>query len=396
MDDVVRAKVEQAASLLAAHDIPVWIVQFGRETFDHPQPVQQLLVGTSVTWPAAFVITAAGTTHAIVGTGDLANVREIGAYADVRGYVQDIGPPLRDLLAELDGGHIAVSYSLSDDSADNISHGMYLQLERALEATPHGERLVSAEQVLTVVRARKLPIEVERMRRAIGETESLFDLIEATLRLGVREREVAKAVHEATRRQGWQLAWDPQYDPAINFGPAAAFGHSRPGEIALERGMTVHVDLGIKVDGYCSDLQRTWYVSENGEMEAPEAVRRPFDLLVRSMAAGFDALRPGVPGWKVDAAAREVIVEGGYAEPEFSLGHQLGQTTHDGGALLGPRWPRYGDRPAMAVEEGNVFTLEYGLPSPAGWIGLEEDVEVTADGARYLSEPQTTLRAIKL
>jgi Xaa-Pro aminopeptidase len=79
-------------------------------------------------------------------------------------------------------------------------------------------------------------------------------------------------------------------------------------------------------------------------------------------------------------------------EGGFALGHQLGQSTHDGGCLLGPRWPRYGNRPEMTVEEGNVFTLEYALPSPAGTIGLEEDVVVTENGAEYLGTPQTELR----
>jgi Xaa-Pro aminopeptidase len=113
------------------------------------------------------------------------------------------------------------------------------------------------------------------------------------------------------------------------------------------------------------------------------------------MQAGFNALRPGVSGWEVDAAARSVITQAGYAEPEFALGHRLGQTAHDGGCLLGPRWGRYGTRPEMKVDAGNVFTLEYALPSPAGPIGLEEDVLVTSTGAEYLSRPQTELVCLR-
>ena len=76
----------------------------------------------------------------------------------------------------------------------------------------------------------------------------------------------------------------------------------------------------------------------------------------------------------------------------YALGHQLGRSAHDGGTVLGPRWDRYGNAPFGIVEVGNVFTLEFGAPVPGrGYIGLEEDVVVTADGIEWLSTPQREL-----
>jgi Xaa-Pro aminopeptidase len=110
------------------------------------------------------------------------------------------------------------------------------------------------------------------------------------------------------------------------------------------------------------------------------------------MDAGAAVLRPSAVGWEVDAAARVTLVDAGYPEPMYALGHQLGQSAHDGGTVLAPRWDRYGETPFGAVEEGNVFTLEYGVPVPGrGYIGLEEDVLVTADGIEWLSTPQREL-----
>jgi Xaa-Pro aminopeptidase len=64
--------------------------------------------------------------------------------------------------------------------------------------------------------------------------------------------------------------------------------------------------------------------------------------------------------------------------------------------LLGPRWDRYGDAPLGLVEEGNVYTLEYGAPVPGrGYIGLEEDVLVKANGLEWLSTPQRELWLIE-
>lgn len=391
MDQIVAAKVAQGSELLREFSIPLWIVQFARESYDHPQPVQELAVGCSVTWPAAFIVVEGGHSIAIVGTGDVANVESVGAYREVVGYVRDVGPPLREVLDRFKPDRIGISYSVNDDGADNISHGMYLTLEGLLRETPYASRLVSADQVLIALRARKQAVEVDRIRASIDTTQELFQAIERELRPGVAEHRISDMVHEMVESRGMGMAWDRKYDPVVNFGPSSSFGHAGPGKITLEPGMLVHVDLGVKQNGYCSDLQRMWYLLRANEDAAPADVQAPFDAVVRSMQAGFEGLRPGVAGWQVDAAARTVLTDAGYEEPAFALGHQLGQSTHDGGALLGPRWPRYGNRPEMLVEEGHVYTLEYALQSPAGIIGVEEDVVVTSTGAEYLCPPQTQL-----
>lgn len=393
-ESIVAAKVEQAAELLQRQDLPLWIAQFARETYDHPDPVQDLVVGTTVTWPAAFVIAADGSTIAVVGTGDVANVRDVGAYREVIGYVRDVGPPLREVLERFDPQSIGVSYSVDDDHADGLTHGMFQMLSEYLRGTPFADRLTSADATLVALRGRKLPDEIRRIRGAIRSTLEIFDFIEGLLRPGITERQVVETVHRRVRELGFTMAWDYRYDPVVNFGPESKFGHAGPGDISLEPGMLVHVDLGLKRDGYCSDLQRMWYLLRREESEAPAEILSGFNAVVSSLRAGFDALRPGVEGWVVDAAARRVLSDAGLEEPQFALGHQLGQTTHDGGALLGPQWPRYGNRPCMEVEQGNVFTLEFGLRTSAGMIGLEEDVLVTEDGAEYLAEPQISLRYV--
>lgn len=396
MNEIVVAKVRQAADLLREFDLPLWIVQFARESADNRQPVTDLAVGASVTWPSAFVVTASGTTTAIVGTGDVDNVKGVGAYREVIGYVKDIGPPLLDLLGRENPSRIGLSYSQSDESADNVTHGMYLMLQDLLSGTEWAARLESAERILVALRARKVPSEIERIRESVEITLGLFEKIEDSLQVGMTELELQSLVHRAIAEAGLTVAWDEGFDPIVNFGPESAVGHAPPGTTRLERGMLVHVDLGVKQLGYCSDLQRTWYVLKAGEAVPPAEVQRTFDTLRQALHAGFEALQPGVAGYVVDAAARLVLTDAGYEEPAFSLGHQLGQSAHDAGALLGPRWPRYGNRPEMLVEEGNVFALEFGIKTSAGIVGLEEDVLVTATGAEYLAPPQTELVCLAL
>ncbi|HKH29727.1 MAG TPA: M24 family metallopeptidase, partial [Gaiellaceae bacterium] len=144
--------------------------------------------------------------------------------------------------------------------------------------------------------------------------------------------------------------------------------------------------------GYCSDLQRMWYLLDDGESEPPVDVRTAWEAVWAAVDAGAAALGPGAVGHEVDAAARARLVSAGFREPKYALGHQLGRSAHDGGTILGPCWDRYGSAPLGTVEEGNVFTLEYGVPVPGrGYVGLEEDVLVTSDGVEWLSRPQREL-----
>ncbi len=114
-----------------------------------------------------------------------------------------------------------------------------------------------------------------------------------------------------------------------------------------------------------------------------------FEDVRGAILAAAAVLKSGVEGWRVDQAARDFIVSAGYAEFQHATGHGLGRAVHDGGTLLGPRWPRYGQSPYHLVEAGNVFTLELGVQVPGhGFVGLEEDVLVLEDGLDWLSQAQ--------
>lgn len=396
-DELVRAKIAQAVELLRVQDVDLWVAQFARETHLHPEPSQELLVGTTVTWNSAFLIARSGEMIAIVGSGDADEVRKVGAYAEVIPYVQGMRDALVDVLERLDPRSIALNYAIDDHTADGITHGMYLFWHELLAGTPYEHRTVSAAPLLAPLRARKLPIEVERIRRAVERTEEIFDALGEFLRPGVTERQAYDFVHGLMRREGLAPAWDPAGCPHVAIGPDTVIGHGSPGELAAQPGNLVFVDLGLRIDGYCSDLQRTYYLLRPGEMSAPPAVQRAFDAVRAALDAGAAALRAGVAHWQVDAVARQVLIDAGYPEPRFAFGHHLGRTAHDGGGTLGPRWERYGNTPNLPVEAGNVFALEFAIPCDEpghGWVSIEENVAVGEDGAHWLSRQQRELRLI--
>jgi Xaa-Pro aminopeptidase len=101
-------------------------------------------------------------------------------------------------------------------------------------------------------------------------------------------------------------------------------------------------------------------------------------------------LKPGKLGWEIDNVARTYITDNGYDEYPHGLGHQVGRVAHDGGAMLGPKWERYGNIPYIPVEVGNVFTIEPRLTIDGyGIATMEEIVWVTEDGCEFMSTPQT-------
>jgi Xaa-Pro aminopeptidase len=388
--NLVQEKLDQAAEILREQGVDLWLTLV-RETLLTNDPCLELIAGTYSAWTGAFLISAGGERTAIVGRFDAPSVEEIGAY-QVIGYDESIRPALVETVERIAPRTIALNYSDSDAAADGLTHGLWRLLQDTFAGTPYAERFMSSEAIVNAIRGRKSPAEVERIRGAIGQTEVIFALVDRHLRPGLSELEIAALMQAEVERNGLGYAWNSDHCPAVNAGPEKDVGHSPPGELTTKRGELLHMDFGVSSADYCSDLQRVWYFLDEGETSPPDDVVRAWDALWASMDAGAAILKPGIAGWEVDAAARESLVAAGYPEPMYALGHQLGRSAHDGGTVLAPKWDRYGAAPLGVVEEGNVFTLEYGTPVPGrGYIGLEEDVVVTADGIEWLSTSQREL-----
>ncbi len=389
--EFLAAKTDQAVAILREKGIDVWLT-YVRESIANVDPALELIFDGDLTWESALIITAEGEKIAIVGVHDAPELEQEGVYARVIGYREGISEPLVDTISRLNPHDVAVNLSENDPLADGLGAGLHRLLLRRLEGTIYTDRLVPAEDVIWSLRGRKLPMEVDAIRRAIHETESLLQNAASEIRPGLEAREFAKNIREAAHERGLECAWTPKMCPIVTSGAAPKVGHVSPGIETLERGSLVHVDFGVKADGYCSDLQRMWYLSEAGE-GPPEQVIHAFETIVEAITKAAAALAPGVRGWEVDQIAREQVTARGYEEYQHALGHQVGRSAHDGGgATLAPRWERYNETPFSQVEAGNVFTLEPSILLPRyGLVSLEEMVLVTDEGCEFLSQRQTEL-----
>jgi Xaa-Pro aminopeptidase len=392
--EIVREKLDQAVEVLEEKEIDLWLT-FVRETSQVGDPCLDLLLGFGLTWQSALIISRSGERIAIVGRFDVDNVKRIDGYTTVAGYDQSIREPLLAHLARLDPRQVALNFSESDPAADGLTHGMFRVLERIVEGTKYASRLVSAEEVIGALRGRKSPTEVSRIKAAVQAAEAIFRHAGRLIQPGLTERELARFFHDAASQEGLGLAWEAGYCPTVVAGPDSPFGHAMPGDFTIQRGHLLQVDFGVQKDGFVSDLQRTWYLLDEGETEPPADVLAGWEAARKALEAGRAALRPGARGWEVDRAARETLTQAGYPEYMHAFGHHIGRTAHDGATVLGPHWERYGASVDGVIEAGNVFAIELGVQMPGrGYIGCEEDVLVTPQGAEYLSEPQTELWCI--
>jgi Xaa-Pro aminopeptidase len=387
---IQREKLEQAVGILEEQQIDCWLT-FARETSETPDPVLKLILGHDVTWQSAFLMTRDGRRVAIVGGPDGPTLRQNGLFETVLTYDEGIAPVLRATLRQLDPQKVAINYAIGDVASDGLTYGMYLQLQDALKRTPYRQRLISAAPIIGPLRSRKTTAELARMKEAINITITLFEKVSAFLRPGRSERDVADLLHGELKKRGLESSWEWDDCPIVNAGASSEAGHTQPGNTVMREGDLVHIDFGLAYEGYRSDLQRMWYLRGKEAQEPPDSVRKAFAACVGAIEAGRRKLRAGVAGWQVDAAARKRLVDAGYPEYKHALGHSVGIACHDGGPLIGPRWPRYGETPEHAIEPSSVYTLELGTATERGYIGLEDEVLVSAKGAEFISPVQREL-----
>ncbi|MCH7973060.1 MAG: aminopeptidase P family protein [Bacteroidetes bacterium] len=394
INKIMNEKIKQAVNILKEKNIDLWLI-FVRESSIMQDPTIEFVVGKNCTWQSAFFINKNGETTAIVGSLESENFEGEEQFNKVIGYLKSIREPLLEYLNNNKPNKIAINYSQDSVLADGLPHGLYLNLLEHLKGTGYEKKLVSSEEIVSALKGRKSGTELSIMQEAVDKTLTIFDKVTDFIKPGLTELEIAGYIKSIVKEKGYGLAWDEDHCPAVFTGPDASGAHSGPTDKKVEKGHMVNIDFGIEYNGYCSDLQRTWYVLKDGETSAPEPVQQGFNVIRDAIQMVADKLKPGVLGCEMDDIARSYVIEQGYEEYLHGLGHQVGRKVHDGGGGLLPRWERYGNTPFMRVEENQVYTIEPRVPVKGyGVSTLEEEVVVRKEGAEFISKPQKKLMLI--
>ena len=395
---VLRERVNKLLPhALEAHDVDLWIV-FTRE--ESKDPLAEDLGGGDAVARMALMFDRKGGAFrktAIAASYDITPLEETGIYDAVLSYKSEgIKPHLREFVEDLDPARIAVNTSRDMPIADGLTTGMRAYLEEVL-GEGLAARFVSSEPLVASFRGRRLPQEVEVLREASRHTDALMRdaLSRVVITPGVTtEQDVGDYLRSRTSMLGATV-------PFISVVAGPARGHADPSGRVIQRGDLVRIDFGITLRGYSTDLQRTAYVLDTGESEAPAEIQKMWRTSRRALDRQIAAMKPGVTGVEIDAIARKTLVDAGYEGPPHGTGHPIGFVVHDVGPLICPDWPeRYGTTVFLRMEEGQTFAVEpilYAEFEDMGeiHIGLEEDVVITASGAERLHEPQSELILIR-
>jgi Xaa-Pro dipeptidase len=255
----------------------------------------------------------------------------------------------------------------------------YFVSDKVSKSAP-GLTMVSGTPVTAGCRSVKTAHELELMQIANDILKEVYLSSLPTLKEGMTERELGTILTKLFADYGVEGG------ALVLFGEAAASPHGTVKVHTLQEGQVVLMDGGCTVEGYNSDVSRTTVFGKPSDK-----MKKVFDIVYQAQTAALKTAKPGVPGQDMDAAARKVIVDAGYG-PDYKyfthrVGHGIGMDGHEWYYLV-----RGNTRPVVA---NNTFSDEPGIYIPGEFgIRIEDELQITEDGARLMLPPPVSLEEI--
>ena len=362
------ARLERAQSLMQAAGIAAILVE----------PGASLIYFTGIDWFRSerltlAIIPARGQPVIVTSFFEEPSVRQtLGIPADVRVWQEDESP------------HALVAAALRQFGADKAVVGIEESVRFfASDGLAHllpGVRLVSADPIVRGCRMIKTAPEIALMQAATDVTIAAYRWTWPRIRTGMTPEQIGAMMDAATIKLGGV----PEFS-LILLGEAAAYPHGSNKPQAVREGEVVLMDCGCTVQGYQSDVSRTFVPGT-----APDAVRRVWDIVAKGQQTAFGAARIGVPAGSIDDAVR-----GYYTAQGFGPGYRLPGLSHRTGHGIGldghePVNLVHGE--ATPLAPGMCFSNEPGLYLPGKFgVRLEDCFHMTADGPRWFSTPPRSL-----
>ncbi|ANE48641.1 metallopeptidase [Paenibacillus swuensis] len=281
---------------------------------------------------------AAGYVQRVVGISDTDNAYEV-------------------LSRELGKGVTRVGLEMNSVS---LSKG-----ELILQALP-GAKFEDIEEFVLSLRVCKSPEEIIKVRTSIGVIEQVMEHAVARARVGMTEAELTAELEFQMKKLG---ASAPAFSTIVLTGARSALPHGSPGGAAIERDGFLIIDMGVVVDGYCSDITRTFLVGEGTKEQ-----ERIYEAVLAANRAGIAAVEVGKPIGILDAAARGEITERGFGEYfPHRVGHGFGMDVHEAPSIAGNN--------PLPMAEGMLFTIEPGVYVPGvGGVRIEDNIYIDIHG----------------
>lgn len=236
-------------------------------------------------------------------------------------------------------------------------------------------KLIPTKDIVEKLRVIKTASEISEIEQSVLLNEKILAEVVRIMTPGMTEKETAWEIERVSRVMG---ADDLSFESIVASGPNAAKPHAVPTDRKIGEGEPIIIDMGMRLNGYCSDMTRTVFLG-NPSSKLVEVYRIVREAQVRAI----DVLKAGMKGVDIDKTAREVIKNAGYGDAfGHALGHGVGLAVHEA--------PRLSPLSKDTLNPGMVVTVEPGIYLP-GWGGvrLEDMVVVEENGCRDLNRDQT-------
>lgn len=292
-----------------------------------------------------------------------------GHNADVRTWQED-EDPYRLVAAGLkDRGISSGRIGIEERTTFVFSDGI-------TKAAPQ-VKVVSATPVTAGCRMIKTQHELDLMRLANQVTLEAYEAVYKSLQPGMSQYDFANLIEAAYSKLGFRG------EASVNTAEASALPHGSAKPQIIREGTIVLIDDGCSVEGYQSDISRTFVLGK-----PTDKMRQVFDIVHRAQSAALKQAKPGVEAQSVDAAARKVIIDAGYGPDYKHFTHRVGH----GIGMDGHEWPYLVRGNKMALRPGMAFSDEPGVYIRGEFgVRLEDDMYITESGAELFTPQSPSL-----
>jgi Xaa-Pro dipeptidase len=288
---------------------------------------------------------------------------------DLRVWQEDESPYARVAQVLSDRGMASGTIGIEETAK-------FLFSDNLRKAAP-GARFTSATPVTAGCRMIKSSHEIDLMRLAAKVTLAAYEATYRSMKVGMKQAEVQDLIEAAHRQLGFEGGAD------VQVGEYSAFPHGSVQPQGIRDGTIVMIDGGCAVEGYQSDITRTFVLGK-----ASDKTKQIFDIVHRAQSAALAAAKPGIEAGSVDAAARQVIIDAGYG-PDYKyfthrLGHGMGMDGHEWPYLVRGNTAKLQPEMTFSDEPGIYIRGEFG-------IRLEDDMHITDKGAELFTPQSPSL-----
>jgi len=283
-------------------------------------------------------------------------------------YTKGLLPLLQQLLPDLEIKNLAFE---SHYTLHSVAVKMQTMTEKLSITLTPTNGLVEEMRVI------KDETEINAVRRSVLLNEEVFQEVYATITPGQTEIDVALSLEATMRKKG---AESPSFDTITATGKRSALPHAVPGLVKIKKNKPLMIDMGLILDGYCSDMTRTFVPKK-----ASKKYLKIHRLVRKAQLAATKAIRAGVSAAAIDKIARDIITDGGYGKYfGHALGHGVGLAVHEE--------PRISSRNRKYLRAGMIITVEPGIYLPDwGGVRLENMVVVQENGCEVFNQDTTWL-----